>query len=104
MVAIRWSCQYNDRPRDPSRERLTDAVAVLDHPDAEQCGLRRSAVPVVLGLLADLRLDADTESGARRVLHARRLFRLHPAPAQSAFLAGGDPRRGPGRISRHSGW
>src|SRR5262245_1694200 len=48
-VAIRWSSRYND-PRDTSRERLIDAGAVLDHPDAEQRGLRRSAVPVVVGL------------------------------------------------------
>ena len=89
------------RPRDPSRERLTDAVAVLDHPDAEQRGLRRPAVPVVVGLLADLRPDADPEPGARRVLHARRLFRLHAAAARPALLAGGDHRRARRRAARH---
>src|SRR5262249_61160895 len=85
-------------PREPSRERLTDAVAVLDHPDAEQRGLRRSAVLVVVGLFPDLRPDADTQPGARRVLHARRLFRLHAAATQPAFLAGCARRRPRGGV------
>src|SRR5262249_49965881 len=83
-----------------SQQKLKDAVAVLDHPDAEQRGLRRPAVPVVVGLLAHFRPDANPESGARRVLHARRLFRLHAAAAQAAFLAGGDRRRARRRIDR----
>src|SRR5215470_20064568 len=81
--------------------RIIDAVAVLDHPDAEQRGLRRPAVLVVVRLLADFRPDANPESGARRVLHARRLFRLHAAAAQAAFLAGGDRRWARRRIARH---
>src|SRR5262249_57440194 len=89
-------------PREPSRERLTDAVAVLDHPDAEQRGLRWSAVPVVVGVFPDLRPDADTQPGARRIFHARRLFRLHAAAAQSAFLAGRAPRRPRSGTARHS--
>src|SRR5262249_8664958 len=84
-----------------SQQKLKDAVAVLDHPDAEQRGLRRPAVPVVVGLFADFRPDAHPKSGARRVLHARRLFRLHAATAQAAFLAGGDRRRARRRIDRH---
>src|SRR5262249_5975323 len=40
--------------------RTLDAVAVLDHPDAEQRRLRRPAVPVVVGLLAHFRPDEDS--------------------------------------------
>src|SRR5262245_14461061 len=103
-VAIRWSSRYNEPagPRVPLRERLIDAGAVLDHPDAEQRGLRRSAVPVVVGLFPDLRPDADTQPGARRILHARRVFRLHAAAAQPAFLAGRARRRPRGGADRHS--
>src|SRR5215831_11000263 len=94
-VAIRWSSRYNDAtgPRALSRERLTHAVAVLDHPDAEQRGLRRPPVHAVIGLLTDLRADAHPQPGARRVLHAGRLFRLLAADPRAQLLADRARRR-----------
>src|SRR5882757_434057 len=74
-------------------KRTIDAVAVLDHPDAEQRGLRRPAVHAVVGLLLDLRPDAHPQPGAWRILHAGRLFRLFAPHSRVQLLAGGDRRR-----------
>src|SRR3954468_15144361 len=52
----------------------TAADAVLDHPGSQQPVARRAAVSAVLGIFADLRVDAGGQPDAWRVFHARHLF------------------------------
>src|SRR5215468_8116218 len=95
-IRLDLSGQALDAP--PSRSVTADgsfdnAVAVLDHPDAQQRGFRGAAVLAVVRLLLDLWPDADSQPGARRILHAGRLFRLFAARTWDQFLAGGTPGR-----------
>src|SRR5207245_8221377 len=75
-----WISQLPVTLRQAQGERVTCSErpgpshhAVLDHPDFEQLGPGRAAVPACRGILADLRADADRESYARLAVHARRV-------------------------------
>src|SRR6516225_5062324 len=58
----------------------------------QQHRLWRSLVFVVCRVLIDFRADADPQSDARLLVHARRIFRGQPDFLGSRFLASGDTR------------
>src|SRR5436309_8562273 len=87
---------------------LTNGFSSATHgPLADTCREQhrdgRPAVPVVRRLLADLRPDADSQSDARLVLHAGRLFRREHARQEPRELLarGADQWRGDGGHRRN---
>src|SRR5579885_2861278 len=70
----------------------------------EQRQSRRSVVPALRGLLADLRVDANPEPHAWLALHAGRLRRRHRPAARPGFLERGAAERPrDGRARRRNG-
>ena len=74
--------------------------AVLDRPDVEQPGPRRPAVPARGRILVDLRADANRESHAWLVVHARRVSGRHGTQGRAQSLA----RRAAGRTVGRRVW